>query len=150
MLTITCMDVAGTCAGATKLTFSGMANTAVQPQGPLSFPGWQYDTAGPSNPPLYTQAIYKLSTPASITVTDPRGILLCSIAVTGYFSNQPSTVTYTGTILGSGAQTVTKTQAVGGYPDVTDVTLDSSWQPLSALTITFTVPIDVYAISYAL
>ena len=141
--------VAGTCAGATKLTFSGTANTAVTDQGPLSFPAWNYDTAGPSNPPTYTQAIYEANNAAVINVNDPRGIHLCGIAATGYFP-QAITATFTGTILGSGGQTVTKTQAVMGYNNVTDVTFDSSWQPLSSLKITSNIPIDVYAISYTL
>ena len=143
------MGVAGTCAGATTLTFSGAANTAVPAQGPLLFPGWSYDTAGPSTPPTYNQAIYETSNTAAINVNDPKGILLCSIAVTGYFPTALS-ATFTGTILGSGGQTVTKTQAISGYSTVTDVTFDSSWQPLSSLKITFDNPIDVYAISYAL
>ncbi len=149
MLTTTCMDIAGTCASPTKLTFSGRASAVVPPQGPLTFTGWRYDTAGPSNPPIYAQAIYQASSPSFISVTDPRGILLCSIAATGYFPLALN-ATFTGTILGSGGQTVTKTQAVTGYSNVTDVTFDSSWQPLSALVITYNNPIDVYAISYTL
>ena len=137
------------CANAVNLTFSGTLDSAVEDQGPFSFPGWLYDLNQRSNPSTYPQAIYSnAGNTAVINVNNANGIALCKTAASGY--GGPITVTFQGSILGGGI--VTKTQALPEWKDYADVTFDLTWQPLSAITITTidVLPAEIWDISYLL
>ena len=149
-----CVHAAGTCATATRLSFEGFTGnpgTAVPAQGPLIFPNWRYDSAGPSNPPTYTRPIFSGTRTGTIRVADDGGILLCNLVLSSFNSGVNTFATITG-ITPDGA-TVTKTQSVPGYPSIVDVTFDSTWQPLERIVIdTVGSPdsVDLWEISYAL
>ena len=75
--------IAGPCANALTIQFSGFQTDPVEDYGPFSFPGWLYDFKDTSNPP-YSQAIYNPTTTGAITVNSANGILLCKIAAGNY------------------------------------------------------------------
>ncbi|BDA47200.1 hypothetical protein COCOBI_10-0450 [Coccomyxa sp. Obi] len=131
------VGVAGTCADAMNLTFSGNPGDHVGTQVPFSFPNWNYDSQINSSPPDYSQSIFEEANTQVVNITNASGIRLCSIAastIVGSATGAATNATFQGVTLGG--RTVTTTQSLPVWNEFAKFTLDSTWQPLSAIVIT--------------